>query len=72
MSMWVKSDGEPLLLRWDVLFGIELVVFRLGGRLDIFYMLGCDENEWVLRTDNAEDLAIYRARLGFAFTRGEA
>ena len=70
--MWVKTDGDPLMIHWSLLPGLELVVFRLGGRLDIYYMLGEDENEWVLRASNREEMELCRERWGLAFTHGEA
>ncbi len=70
--MWVEAEGEPLMFRWSLLPGFELVVFRHGGRVDAYYMLGEDDDEWVLRANNREEMALSRERWGLAFTHGGA
>jgi hypothetical protein len=70
--LWIKATGKPLTIRWVLLPGLDLVVFRLGGRLDVYYTLGEDEKEWVLRASNREEMVLSRERWGFAFTVGEA
>jgi hypothetical protein len=72
MHMWVAADGELLVIRWTLLPGLELVVFRLGGRLDVYYTLGEDERKAVLRANSREEVALCRERWGLAFTHGEA
>ncbi|MDC0740911.1 hypothetical protein [Polyangium mundeleinium] len=39
---------------------------------DVYYMFGEDDDEWVLRANNREEMALSRERWGLAFTYGEA
>lgn len=52
--------------------GLDLVVSRLNGRLDVYYLVGEDEKEMVLRARNQRELAFAREHWHLAFTHGTA
>jgi len=72
--MWVKPVGGPLVFSWPMLPipGFELVVFAFNHRLDVYYMLGEDNREAVLRVSNTEELEHGREKWRLAFTCGQA
>lgn len=72
--MWLRPSAGPLLFSWPMLPipGVELVVFAFNHRLDVYYMVTRDEQDWVLRVDKAEELAQGRERWRLAFTCGQA
>lgn len=72
MSLWMQSEGDPLVLTWTLLPGLDLVVFRLAGRLSIHYVLGPPGEEIVIRTREEAELEDCRAIWRLSFTRGEA
>ena len=40
MGVWIEATGEPLCLQWAILPGLELVVSRLCGKINVGHMLG--------------------------------
>jgi hypothetical protein len=71
MSIWLEAEGEPVLFKWNVMPGLEVIVSRIAGRLAVGYMLGADGDELFL---HAKQTQMERSRqvFGLAFTYGQA